>query len=281
MTKRAPGLQRERLYRVLIHHLGSASPVYLVVALLFLMSFSWATDMVYEIGEDILGSSMRWSAFGLFIILVLTFILAARKTAARFRPRVIEDNSPTQVRGLILFLSVIGTEYGKQIKEVVSTGLTLDSFRQSFGRLAWRMPVEAIAYHRSRLRHVVVITSHHRDNHPGSHEQLALFRDLVRALFPGDLEVLDLSACGTGQTAGLDFEQDIDGLTQATDNAFRLLTEGRRLRPADILIDVTGGTKPSTIAGASVALAEGRRVQYVSTSDYRIRTYDVTYEPET
>lgn len=281
MTKRAPGLQQERLYRVLIHHLGSARPMSLVVALLFLMAFSWATDIVYEIGEGILGSWTRWVAFGLFMILVLTFILAARNSAARFRPRVIEDDSPTKVRGLILYLSVIAGEYGQQIEENVSAGLTLASFRESFARLAWRMPVEAIAYHQGRLRHVIVITSHSRDNNPGSHEQFTLFRDLVRTLFPGDLEVLDLSACGTGHTARLDFEQDIDGLTQATDDAFRLLSEGKGLRAGDILIDVTGGTKPSTIAGASVALAEGRRVQYVSTSDYRIRTYDVTYEPET
>ncbi|MGQ0594722.1 MAG: hypothetical protein ACT4QB_19435 [Gammaproteobacteria bacterium] len=148
MTRRAPGLQQERLYRVLIHHLGSARPMSLVVALLFLMAFSWATDIVYEIGQSILGSWMRWSVFGLFVILVLAFILAARTSASRFHPRVVEDDSPTKVRGLILFLSVIRSEDGEQIKENISAGLSLDSFRQSFGRLAWRMPVEAIAYHR-------------------------------------------------------------------------------------------------------------------------------------
>jgi hypothetical protein len=56
-----------------------------------------------------------------------------------------------------------------------------------------------------------------------------------------------------------------------------LIEDSRGLRASDILIDVTGGQKPTSIAGAAVALAEGRCIQYVSTRDYRVRVYDVTY----
>lgn len=45
----------------------------------------------------------------------------------------------------------------------------------------------------------------------------------------------------------------------------------------DILIDITSGKKVSTVAGAAVALAEDRQFQYVDTTDFRVRTYDITY----
>jgi len=47
----------------------------------------------------------------------------------------------------------------------------------------------------------------------------------------------------------------------------------------DVLVDITGGQKVPTVAGAAVALADGRHFQYVSTHDYQVRTYDVTYLP--
>ena len=46
----------------------------------------------------------------------------------------------------------------------------------------------------------------------------------------------------------------------------------------EILVDITGGQKPPTVAGAVASLGEGRRFQYVSTvNDYKVVTYDPTY----
>jgi hypothetical protein len=47
------------------------------------------------------------------------------------------------------------------------------------------------------------------------------------------------------------------------------------------MIDITGGQKPPSVAGSAVALEkEGRRIQYVSTRDFKIRSYDITYRTE-
>jgi hypothetical protein len=46
------------------------------------------------------------------------------------------------------------------------------------------------------------------------------------------------------------------------------------------MIDITGGQKVPGVAGAVVALGEGRRFQYVSTRDYGVHTYDVMYNPD-
>ena len=45
----------------------------------------------------------------------------------------------------------------------------------------------------------------------------------------------------------------------------------------DIVFDVTGGQKAISIAGAMFAIPNDRHLQYVSTSDYTVKHYDLTY----
>ena len=45
----------------------------------------------------------------------------------------------------------------------------------------------------------------------------------------------------------------------------------------DIVFDVTGGQKAISIAGAMFAIPHDRHLQYVSTSDYTVKHYDLTY----
>ncbi len=154
----------------------------------------------------------------------------------------------------------------------------LDTFRERFGGLAWRMPIEAIAYHCPRLEWVIVISSKGKG---GSRVQFKLFKALCGQLFAGHKpRILDLADTDSTYTAGLDFD-DVDQLSTATDGAFQHLQE-KGLPASDILIDVTGGQKTNSIAGAAVALAEGRHIQYVGynsqTKTYPVRVYDVTYD---
>jgi hypothetical protein len=73
----------------------------------------------------------------------------------------------------------------------------------------------------------------------------------------------------------VDYE-DARAAKDAVDSGYAALLQGG-LNARDILVDITAGQKPTTIAGAAVALAEDRRFQYVSTRDYRVVTYDITY----
>ena len=82
---------------------------------------------------------------------------------------------------------------------------------------------------------------------------------------------------GKGCDNGLDFE-DVRELVEALDKIYQGLKEECGYKAQDILIDITGGQKVSTIAGAIVSLSEGRSFQYVSTKNYSISTYDVTYQ---
>ena len=78
----------------------------------------------------------------------------------------------------------------------------------------------------------------------------------------------------------MEFE-DVDVVSQVTDDAYLDLLR-HRLPDAEILIDVTGGQKPNAVAATAVALAEGRRIQYVACDreggECRVKVYDVTYD---
>jgi hypothetical protein len=197
----------------------------------------------------------------------------------RYRALVTKDDRPAQAKGLVLFLSSLRVNHTRGIDE--SSALQekmpqidgIDAFRAAFPMLNWRMPLEAIAYHLPRLERVIVICSSGAD---GSARQFPLFRELCGRVFPqATLRPMDAAELDTRFNGGVAFE-DVDAVSRATDTAYQwLLDHGAAL--SDILIDITGGLKPNAVAATAVALAEGRRIEYV-TFDYRVTVYDVTYE---
>jgi hypothetical protein len=211
------------------------------------------------------------------------------------------------VRALIVFLSPPKRDIDL-VREIVESkwddaNLADAEFRRKFCD-SWRIPLEAIAYHAEarsgaaagRLREVIVIPSADRAGAAGvtsgTYHDLPLFCQLLETLrnstpmmSPFSVRGLKdlLDTCGVqllparDYSAGVDFESAlamVNALTDAYDALTRLDFPDK-----DILVDVTGGQKVPTVAGAVVALAEGRRFQYVSTHDYLVRTYDVTYMP--
>jgi hypothetical protein len=75
--------------------------------------------------------------------------------------------------------------------------------------------------------------------------------------------------------SSVDFE-NAQALVDAVEQAFDWLHD-QQINDYEIMVDITGGQKVPTVAGAAVALGEGRRFQYVSTRDYKVCAYDITY----
>jgi hypothetical protein len=280
MADRAPGPEEELAYKILsqVFASGRVKPVLLVVlvgtALSLFGNSLWEILQWYDDGNPPgwLHLAIGFLALPLFLAELLRL---ARQARERVRPRIAEDLDPPKVRGLILYLSTLTGGSVGSLEEALEGPMDLARFREAFGRENWRMPVEAVAYHRDRLQQVLLIPS---SGARGSVGQVELFQRLLSALFPEpDFQCQPVGACFGQYAAGLDFEGDAESLAFATDEAYEHLRRGG-LRHTDILIDITGGTKPATVVGSAVALAEGRRIQYVSTSDYRVRVYDVTYE---
>jgi len=296
---RAPGASQELASRVVRHLLGSGDLRVIAGVVALLVGLGWFTDSLFEwltdFGTWLGGGTVttwwpvhRVLAVGFFVLELLALALLARGARKRYRPRVATDPEPTPVRGLILFLSNLRRSDADELAAGLTAIADLDGFRARFGALNWRMPLEAIAYHRARLHEVTLICSRDETGSdgtsvPGSAAQWPLFRDLAGRLFPQAAFTLrDAAHLDSRYTGGVPFE-DVDRVSQVTDDAFADLLR-RGLPTSEILIDVTGGQKPNAVAATAVALAEGRRIQYVArdcrTGLYRVKVYDVTYEPE-
>ena len=292
----APGARQEKARRILLHLLGGGDMRAVLWVLALLVGLGWFTDSLFEwlvdIGDAAGGGKVedwfplhRVIAVAAFVAVLARLSWLARGARKRYRPRVGREDRPAQTKGLILFLSNLWTVDQARLANKLHALDGIGAFRELEGKLNWRMPLEAIAYHLPRLSHVVVICSRGEgegeQRTPGSAEQLQLFREVCNQVFPGaELVLHDAAALDSRFGGGLSFE-DVDAVSHATDEAFQWLLD-RGLALADILIDVTGGQKPNAVAATAVALAEGRRIQYVacprSGGDCRVTVYDVTYD---
>jgi hypothetical protein len=212
---------------------------------------------------------------------------------------VVQDDRPARVKGLVLFLSPPGqdTDLIQQIFDgKTASGINDKHFRERFVG-AWRMPLEAIFYHLERLKEVVIIpsadlTKADGSQVPGTFLKVEMFIRLVSTLIQlsnpkGDLRLRGFAQCIADSnldekpcadfSRGVDFEK-VAPLVEAVEFSYDIL-RSLGIPSYDVLVDITGGQKVPTVAGAAVALADGRHFQYVSTHDYQVRTYDVTYLP--
>jgi hypothetical protein len=147
------------------------------------------------------------------------------------------------------------------------------------------MPIEAIAYHLDRpLKKVVVLPSSDYvrgdgTKDPGTYSDFGLFATMVSTMI-GDgprVEIVSLADFAKHRWMnGVDFETAQE-MVEALDSIYASLNEV--YKDNEIMVDVTGGQKPPAVVGAAVALEDYRRFQYVSTRDYKIRSYDITYLP--
>jgi|GEM_PF-7054184 len=168
--------------------LGHTKPLSLLIAIFVLWLFAWAGDALKVIVNRWLGDPTGWLAqavpLGSFVIGVAVLWLIGRKVIAE-RPSIHQEAEPQKVRALILLLSAPAQ---KEQRAVVEAGLQALTGRLDDPQLPrqvqdiaynWRMPLEAICYHRPRLRQVVLVTSRGAD---GSHAWAPLFIGLITRL---------------------------------------------------------------------------------------------------
>jgi hypothetical protein len=243
--------------------------------------------------------------FGPFVVLLVVLWFLATQTPDYKRPKIKAYTRVLPVRALIVFLSP-SRNAPDGIEGILNAqprpSLRDPAFLTSLGRWTWRMPLQAIAHHAGRagaerhLEQVVVIPSEDRRQPDGSasggtHKEYPHFRDLVRKLCEGDptlakVEIRSLDEIvrklpfdqrsRRDYSMGVDFEDPQD-LEEAVLQAYQGL-QRTGIGDSDVLVDVTGGQKPPSIAGAVVALSPGRMIQYISTHDFRVKVYDVTFD---
>ena len=288
MADQAPSAAQLSSMKVLSHLFASNRVGFVIKAVLLLMSLNWFSSALWEWlqwlpwidGKKPDGIPRLIIGTATLPALLFWLVIQARNARQIIHP-TISVKSPEQVQGLVMYLSSLKGDYLGLLQEALKKGMDLEGFRQQFGHFNWRMPLEAVDHHAPKLAFMVVIASSGKD---GSIKQLSEFKALLDTVFPNPaFRLVALEDCFSDKDDklafkdGLDFEVEPERLATATNAAYEYLRR-QGLRQSEILIDITGGLKVTTVVGSAVALAEGRRIQYVSTRDFEVRVYDVSYE---
>ena len=192
-----------------------------------------------------------------------------------------ERPDPRQVNVLILFLSPWGKDCYEGVIDGIIEGKDFEVVKDLDNKLAkspWLMPLKAIKYHLDRLKKVILIPS------KDTAKLITKFQDLIKSLMKTDFnykkkpefEVVSINKFNS--SLSLPQYVDVESAKQQNDilnDILHQLTEKDKIKCEDIIIDVTGGRKVSSVAGAIVALGRGHRIQYV-TNDYKVMEYDIT-----
>ncbi|WP_457626007.1 hypothetical protein [Persephonella sp.] len=237
-----------------------------MVILIFSVSFGWISDGLFELfkavfqpfssrfntNQEILSGTAQFLT-GFFAAAVL--FLWAKKEVSRLNISIdVVQKNPEKKKNLIVFLSP-----SKNLEEIKKAGSV-----KELEKTNWLMPVIAVDYHRPTLENVLVISS------KASEGQFDEFKGLIGRLFPEDRINVER------YPEIIDFE-NIEEVYKAVKNAHQYLIKNKKAkRVSEIILDVTGGQKITSIAGAIFTTdSTGKTFQYVSTSSKKVVGFDI------
>ncbi len=291
--KRTPALDARKASALLRWYFGEHTGITLGFSVALLIFGGLFVNGLFQIILDGITFWQGVLTLAPFPLLGCYILRKARQDLSRVHIGVEERAHPGKARALILFLSPLKSwarDDTDMVRGLIEANKPPDhesflskDLRKRF-QGPWRMPLDAIAHHYPALEYLVTIPSADRIDHRtgsserGTHAIEADFHKLIACLTPASghpITLHPIAKLDDRWRTGANFESIAD-LVGCIEAAYGYLNH-QGLNDADILVDITGGQKPSTIAGAIVSLAEGRRFQYVSTHDLTIARYDVTY----
>lgn len=244
----ADGLKGERLFESWWPAVAQYQwPVTLGAVALFIMASIW---LYYQRQAFILARSLSrrlCEPHASLILLVSTPNLMPSSTASLFPLQLTSD------RGIVVELH--GVSLAEDIK-------ALDVLRWN-----WQQLLRAIVPHATALQRLHLIGS------PGARGSFAHL-DLCQAFLQAYLPAVRIVKSGEP----IDFE-DFNALVRCMQ---RIIDEEQQhgMNERDIIIDVTGGFKTTSIAGASITFNSQVTFQYVQTlPPNEVYAYDVVYQP--
>ena len=255
--------EKRNFQKIVVSLLGSSLLGYRAFFIIagVLLFFAWLPDGMSSLLDKIFGGEiLKWSAKdGTMLVQILGSIVifgVIKRIIPKDIPNVdicINDR-PKRAKVLVLFLS----ENNGGIEEILKFK-TIDEY----GRNNYRMPLKAIDYHKQRLKKIIVACSEK------SHGDRDKFLKCVQNLFGKELADMTNVRC-------IKNFEDAKSVYKFLESVYsQLKQEG--FTEDDIVFDVTGGQKAISIAGAMFAIPNDRHLQYVSTSDYTVKHYDLTY----
>src|SRR5579872_5771436 len=158
---------------------GGTTPATWAIVFIVLAILATVEDQISEFSRTHL-KGYPW----VFVpVLVLVAVLAsfrgiARKASRELKPRAEIEEKPHPVKALILFLSATPD---RSAYERITSRLDNKELGVQLGKLAWRMPIAAIAHHAARLERVIALVS---PGENGSSKDFASFKELITRLLP-------------------------------------------------------------------------------------------------
>lgn len=234
-------------------------------ALLFVVA-GWLPDGIAEL----LNQEWFTGSYKTFVsVVILLWIGFKLKKAIQYNGRIeVKTEPPSSAKVLVIFLSILSINKEKQKIEIdaLENALSQQSLNETtLKNMPWEMPIIAIKHHVSTLEKLYVFTSSGED---GSSKLMPIFTRVINSLFP-KIEVQEFTE------NGIDFE-DIKQVFEKVEEFYQNIKE-KGIEDKDVIIDITGGQKPNTIAGAIATFTFGRKFQYVSTIHKTVNSYDIGY----
>ncbi|MBE3606709.1 hypothetical protein CCAL13119_07100 [Campylobacter sp. RM13119] len=246
--------------KAIISLLGSSlsDPKAVAIVVGVAIFFSWLPNGISVLLDKILKGDFSFGGSEVAALTQVAIALTILFFIKRAIPKNLDDvdisinPTPQLARALVLFLS-------KNPKAEEST-----LFYNLFGFEGnYKMPLEAINYHKEKLDSIIVVCSDE------SIKQKDYFIRCVINIFGEDMA----KKIDTRLVPDLEQAKEVyDFLEKIYEE---LKTKG--ISEGDIVFDVTGGQKAVSIAGAMFAIPNNRHLQYVSTTDYKVKHYDLIY----
>lgn len=248
----------------------------ILVFFALLLAAEWLPEGVIQLLDFAIPNKlMPWVKPIFGSILFLGVILFMKKAAKQYFPPLnVEKETPPPKKVLAIFLSTLSKEQddvkSKLINLPIHSSETVADFHEkikeafknmALGNVSWEMPLLAINHHYPKLEHLYVITS------PKSDVLYSNFESAVKRMFPNLQNIHPIRA--------IDFE-DVRVTFDAIEGIFRSGKHDTK----NILVDITSGQKPSSVAAAISTLARDRKFQYVGTNDKAVSVYDVEFKKD-
>ena len=255
--------EKRNFQKIIVSLLGSSLLGYRAFFIIagVLLFFAWLPDGMSSLLDKIFGGEiLKWSAkdgtMAVQILGSIAIFCAIKHIIPKSVPNVDIDinDRPKKAKALVLFLS-----YNWE----ANNSLKLMKIEEFGEKNNYRMPLTAIDYHKDKLEKIIIACSEK------SHGDRDKFLKCMRNLFGKELEDM------VNIRYIKNFE-DAKSVYKFLESVYgQLKQEG--FMEDDIVFDVTGGQKAISIAGAMFAIPNDRHLQYVSTSDYTVKHYDLTY----
>ncbi len=291
--RRGPAFSR-RLALSARNLLGTLTLPAFIVAIFLLLAVEWLAYALLYWVPALLESLVSWTrqapSVGTWwqaalVVLAVAFLLLVGwqlSKVGRSEQIALRDERPPPTPVLLLFLSEhaglfgdpsLATTLARELRETDGSGGK--GLKEITALRSWRMPLEAIRYHLPRLEQVVLVGSRSDEagGTRGSSAQYKEFQRLAEILAGEGVVILPAHELSPDIAAeGVDFE-DINEISRVLALIWAELTgkgeangTGRSFKARHITVDVTGGNKLCSIAGAIFTQPADRQCQYILAS---------------